>query len=92
MSGVLEELSKYLTVPFSEVLDFKYTVVSNNIISVTGYKKILNYSADQVVLSIKNNQLEISGKNLKIKELYKGNLVLVGNINKICLVKEFWYV
>ena len=42
MSSIIEELSKYLSVPFNEVLDYKYTVINNNIINITGYKKIIN--------------------------------------------------
>lgn len=88
MSSIIEELSKYLSVPFNEVLDYKYTVINNNIINITGYKKIINYSTELVTLSIKKNELVIDGKDLKIKELDKGNLVLVGKINKIYLSKE----
>lgn len=88
MSSIIEELSKYLSVPFNEVLDYKYTVINNNVINIAGYKKIINYSTELVTLSIKKNELVIDGKDLKIKELDKGNLVLVGKINKIYLSKE----
>ncbi len=92
MSGVLSELSKYLAFPFDEVLDYKYTVVSNNVINITGYKKILSYSMESITFSVKKNQLIVEGKNLKIKELDKGNLVLTGSIQKIYLNKEIDYV
>ena len=41
-----------------------------------------------VTLSVKKNELIIEGENLKIKELDKGNIVLVGKIYKIYLSKE----
>lgn len=92
MGGVLSELSKYLAFPFDEVLDYKYTVISNNVINITGYKKILSYTLENITLSVRKNQLVIEGKNLKIKELDKGNLVLTGSIQKIYLNKENDYV
>ncbi len=89
MNSIIEELSKYLSVPFNEVLDFKYVVINNNIVNISGYKKILTYSTEKVALSVKKNELIIEGNDLKIKELDKGNIVLVGKINKIYLNKEY---
>ncbi len=88
MSSIVDELSKYFSVPFNEVLDYKYTVINNSVVNVTGYKKIINYSTEMVTLSVKKNELIIEGENLKIKELDKGNIVLVGKIYKIYLSKE----
>ena len=87
--GLVEELSKYLTIPFDEVLNYKYTVIGGNVVNVTGYKKILQYSKDSVTLSVKDNQLCIEGKNITIKELDNGNMILNGKINKVYLVKEY---
>lgn len=86
--GIVEELSKYLTIPFDEVLNYKYTVIGGNLVNVTGYKKILQYSSKSVTLSVKDNQLCIEGKNITIKELDKGNIILSGKINRVYLVKE----
>ena len=83
-----EELNKYLTEPFNEVLDYKYYVVSNKIIGVFGYKKIVNYSTNSINLSVKNNVLCIDGVDLKIRELDKSGIVIVGRINKVFLLNE----
>lgn len=88
MESVFKELSQYLGVSYSEVLNFRYYVLSNSVINVVGYKKLLSYSLERVVLSIKNNQLNIDGRDLKIKELDKSSMVITGKINKVYLSKE----
>ena len=62
-----EEL-KNLKSPFDEVLDYKYYVISNKVIGVSGYKKLINYTTENISLGVKHNVLNIEGKNMKIKE------------------------
>ena len=88
MESVFKELSKYLGINNNEILNFRYYVLSNSAIFVVGYKKILSYSLEQIVLSIKNNEFNIVGADLNIKELDKTNIVITGKINKIYLSKE----
>lgn len=88
MDSVFTELARYMSVPFDEILDYRYYVISNNVVNVSGYKKLLSYSLDSVMLGVKKNVLCIEGSNLKIKELDKSNIVVTGKINKIYLVNE----
>ena len=88
MDSVFLELKKYLIEPFDEVLDFRYVVIANKVVNVVGYKKLITYSTESVVLGIKGNQLIIEGRDLRIRELYKLNIVVVGKINKVYLSKE----
>lgn len=88
MDSVFKEMTKYMGIPFDEVLDFKYSVISNSVVNVTGYKKLISYSTDIVSLGVKNNELCIEGHDLKIKELDKSNIVITGKVNKVYLLKE----
>lgn len=82
-----EEL-KNLKSPFDEVLDYKYYVISNKVIGVSGYKKLINYTTENISLGVKHNVLNIEGKNMKIKELDKSSIVIVGEIYRVFLLNE----
>ena len=83
-----DELNNFLKTPFDDVLDYKYYVISNKAMCVSGYKKIVNYSTENICLGVKRNVLNIEGKDMKIKELDKFSIVIVGEIYRVYLLNE----
>lgn len=85
-----DELSRYLSEPFSEMVDYKYYVISNKIVCVSGYKKLISCTKEMVSLGVKHNVLCIEGIDMRIKELDKSSIVIVGNISRVYLLNEKW--
>ena len=89
MHGFLEEYSNILKLPINEISkDFKIILVGGKVIEIINYIKILTYSSAFVCLKIVNNEINIEGSNLIIKELSKKDMVISGNINKVYLSRE----
>ena len=89
MQGFLEEYSNILKLPLNELSkDFKVILVGGKIIEILNYIKILTYNENYICLKILNNELNIDGSCLIIKELSKKDMIISGNINKIYLSKE----
>lgn len=85
----LDELSKITGLPISETFhDYKIINIGGKVIYVQNYIKLLTYNQEQIVLKIKNNELVIDGKDLKIAELGEKNILVKGHINKSYLSKE----
>ena len=89
MHGFNEEYSNLLKLPFNEVFaDFKIIFLGGKVIEVLNYIKILTYSKDLIILKVKNNEVAIEGKDLQIKEMCKKDIIVVGLISKVYLLKE----
>lgn len=85
----LDELSKITGLPISETFkDYKIINVGGKVIYIQNYLKLLTYNQEEIVLKIKNNELIIEGKDLKIAELGEKNILIKGQINKSYLAKE----
>lgn len=52
-------------------------------ICIQNYKKIITYSPEKIVLKTHNELLNVVGKNLKIKTLDPGEIVVVGDISTL---------
>lgn len=84
------EISKLTGLPFNEVTtDFKVIFLGGGGVFVSNYIKILVYNTEQLSLKVKNNVLNIDGKNLNIKRLSKNEIIVKGSVNKIYLSREY---
>ena len=63
---------------------YRYQVDSGKQIAVEGYKTVLKIDENCVVLKIPNGEMEILGKNLKVKQLATNTIILVGEISTVC--------
>lgn len=54
---------------------------------VFNYKKLNKLSDTEIILSLNNRKLVIDGVNLKIKQMTKQELLIIGSILKV----EFFY-
>ena len=82
MNNFFKEIVGIAKLPFNEILkDFKVIMISNKVIYVSNYIKILDYSTEKVVLKVHNNILEIQGDNLFISQINKSEIVIKGIID-----------
>ena len=85
MNNFLQELSEIIRLPFNEInKDFKLIMISNQIVYISNYIKIIDYTSERLVLKIYKNIIEISGSNLYISQINKNEIVLKGNIISYC--------
>lgn len=81
MDNYIEELVGIARLPFNEIMkDVKVILVSNKIMYVCNYIKILDYSKERLVIKIPKNTLEVSGEDLYISQINKGEIVIKGKI------------
>ncbi|MDD4211273.1 MAG: YabP/YqfC family sporulation protein [Clostridia bacterium] len=81
MFNFLGEINDSLELPLTSVFSrYKYVNLAGKMIYVQGYKDILNFDEQEVVLKIKEGELKIVGKNLNIKELNLNSIVIEGII------------
>ena len=84
MTGFFEELTNIVGLPFDELSSgYKLELVAGKALSVTNYKKILIYTKNKIVLSLKHGIIEILGENLTIKQLDIGSIIVSGIIHSI---------
>ena len=89
MENYIKEIIDICRLPFNEITtDFKIIWLGNNIIYVCNYKKLLDYSQERIVLKVNKTTLEISGNDIAIKQMNKGEIVITGRLNSICLGDE----
>ena len=89
MINFINELAETANLPINEVKNSTtFSVIDGKVLVVNNYKKILTYSKDFISLKIKDNELNIEGNQIRIKELNKSDISFVGNINKIYFAKE----
>ena len=82
MNNFIKEITGIAKLPFNEVLkDFKIIMISNKVMFVSNYIKILDYSEEKLVLRVYNNILEIQGENLFISQINKSEIVIKGRID-----------
>ena len=62
---------------------FRYQVDCGKKIVVQGYKSVLVSNEEKIVLKLKNGELNIIGKNLKIVEFGTNTFVATGTIKSI---------
>lgn len=62
--------------------------VDGKAIVVSNYIKIITYRENRCVLKLKDDELIIDGVDMKIKELNKHDICLVGKIVRVYFAKE----
>lgn len=82
MNNFIEELSNIVKLPFNEISkDFKVICVSNKILYISNFIKILDYTNEKIIIKVRKNQnIEICGNGLCIGQINKKELVIKGNI------------
>lgn len=81
MENYIQELVEICKLPFDEIgKGYKLILLNGRGVYVCNYKKIIDYSSEKVVLKVHNNTLEISGENLQLNLVNKGEIVIVGKI------------
>ena len=81
MENYLKEISEIVSLPFNEVIkDTKILQIGSQIIYISNYKKIINYGSNSIDLKLTKSTLHIEGENLMIKQMNKGEIVIVGQI------------
>lgn len=71
--------------PSDCALGLKITVCDLNGILVEGHKGVIIYSADSLVLRIKEGRLKILGKNLAIMEITADDVYIRGKIFSVAV-------
>lgn len=71
----------------SKVSDFGFgfslECADARVLHVSGHKKILVFTASEILLLLKKQCISILGTSLRIKEMRKGELLVIGNIECI---------
>lgn len=81
MENYLKEISEIVSLPFNEVIkDTKILQIGSRIIYISNYKKIINYGSNSIDLKLIKSTLHVEGENLMIKQMDKGEIVIVGQI------------
>lgn len=62
-------------------------VFSENEVVLEGIKSVFSFNEECIKIAIKRKSIEIKGKNLYIKELYKGFISIKGSIAAINLIQ-----
>ncbi len=89
MSQFFSNITKLTGLPFNEITsDFKVVYLGGGSVFISNYVKIIIYNTELIALKVKANVLNIEGKDLMIKQLSRGEIIVDGKINKIYLSKE----
>lgn len=62
---------------------YRFQVDNGKKIVVQGYKNVLLITESRISIRLFDGELEINGKNLRIKELSQNTLIVNGKINSI---------
>jgi sporulation protein YqfC len=84
MFHFLNEINEQLELPITSVLS-SYEVVNlgGKVVYVQGYKDILNFEKEHIVLKLKEGELHIKGQNLNIRDLNVNSILIEGTIRLI---------
>ena len=86
MFNFLDELYEVAGCKPSELKDsYKLIMLSNSVVYVSNYIKILSFTDQIVVLKVKGNELNIEGENLTIKSLCSNEIIVKGRVASVQL-------
>ena len=78
------QLTKSLELPRDLMLGASIvTVTGRRDLAIENYKGILEYRQDKIRLLLKNGQLEITGRNLKIDYYTNDDMKITGQVDKL---------
>lgn len=82
MNNYIKELADICGLPFGEIIkDTKVIALDMKVLYISNYKKIISYSTTKIDLKVKKDVIHILGENLIIKQMDKGELIVLGKIN-----------
>lgn len=83
MFGFVKEICSIAGVPYEEISNNIKIYWLKNTLVINNFKKVLSYTGDMVVVSSSNNRLNIEGKDIKISQFSKDELILNGKFEKV---------
>ena len=83
-----EKTKKFLNILNNSSLNFanensNFEIIGNKEVKIEGFKKILDFSDNNIKILAKNMSVNFSGRNLNIKCLTQDSLLINGFINNI---------
>lgn len=87
MYNILKELCEIVDVKYEEINSETKIYWYKNILVLNEYRKVLTYTRENILVSVKNNRLNIEGEDLKINMLSKEELIVSGKIGKVYFEK-----
>lgn len=82
MDNYIEELTSIAKLPFNEITnDYKIIMLSNRVLYLCNFLKILEYSDYKIVVKVKKlKYLTINGENLQICQINTKEMIIKGII------------
>ena len=68
--------------------NYRFQVDSGNKLAIEGYKNLLLVTEEMIELKLFDGELEVKGKNLKIKEFGQNTIIITGDIMTINMGKK----
>lgn len=87
MYNILKELCEIAGVKYEEINTEPKIYWYKNMLVLNEFRKILSYNKENIVVSTKNNRLNIEGEDMMIKQLCKEELIISGKIGKVYFEK-----
>lgn len=82
MNNYIKELADICGLPFGEIIkDTKVIALGMKVLYISNYKKIISYSTTKIDLKVTKDVIHILGEKLIIKQMDKGELIVLGKIN-----------
>ena len=83
-----EKTKKFLNLLNNSPLNFanensNFEIIGNKEVKIEGFRKILDFSDNNIKILAKNMYVNFSGRNLNIKCLTQDSLLIIGFINNI---------
>ena len=86
MDNYITELANVCKLPYEDIIkSFKLIWFGRSGLYVSNIKKIIDYRKECVVLKIKNNTLEICGKDIHLSQINQGEVFVRGEIYSVSL-------
>jgi len=88
VNSFFKEIAALTELPFDTAFSaFRYVNIGNSALYVQGHKGVVSFSTDKIVLRVQKARLEITGANLRVKQLSNDDAVITGGIaGVLCLV------
>jgi len=81
MFHFLNEINDLLEMPITSVMGgYEYVNLSGRAVYVQGYKDILNFDEANIILKLKDGELQIKGSKLNIRDLNPNSILIEGRV------------
>ena len=68
--------------------DSEMNIIGNRQVVLEGYKSVLRYEEDIIIVAVKGMEISYMGKKLNLRTLNRDNIVVEGNIQQISFEKS----